>query len=200
MPPDDLRETRVRSQRAAAEAANEVASSIASRYASRGAMVSRDGQRAHSLDAGHAPACSRSAFSFPARGSERPHIPTPCSRTHRERSALAKENATDGRPEVPPLRHRRAARPHLAGRRPRASADLVLDRPPRRKPGARQPDGRAAQAAVLRPARPARGQGDRGRLPLGVEAGLRLLPDARRGGADPRPTRRSRCSPRPDRS
>ena len=69
-----------------------------------------------------------------------------------------------------------------------ARPDLVLDRPPGRQPGARQPDGRPAQAAVLRPARPARRQGDRGRIPVGLEDGLRLLPRARRGGADPRDT------------
>ena len=41
----------------------------------------------------------------------------------------------------------------LAGQRRRPCAGLVLDRPARRQPGARQPDGRAAQAALLRPAR-----------------------------------------------
>ena len=67
-----------------------------------------------------------------------------------------------------------------------ARADLVLDRPARRQPGARQPDGRRAQAALLRPAARARLQGDRGRLPGGVEDGLRLRAAARRGGPDPR--------------
>ena len=77
-----------------------------------------------------------------------------------------------------------AARPHLAGRRARAGADLVLDRPARRQPGARQPDGRRSQAPVLRPADRARDQGDRGRLPVGVEDGLRLRAHARRAGPD----------------
>ena len=73
----------------------------------------------------------------------------------------------------------------LAGLVRRPCADLVLDRPPRREPGARQPDGRPAEAAVLRSARPPRREGDRGRLPLRLEDGLRLLPHAGRGGADP---------------
>ena len=67
-----------------------------------------------------------------------------------------------------------------------ARADLVLDRSARREPGARQPDGRGAQAALLRPARRARLQGDRGRLPGGVEDRLRLRAAPRRGRADPR--------------
>ena len=45
----------------------------------------------------------------------------------------------------------------------RPRADLVLDRPPRRQPGARQPDGRGPQAPLLRPPARARLQGDRGR-------------------------------------
>ena len=45
--------------------------------------------------------------------------------------------------EIPPVPDRRPARPHLAGRRRRPRADLVLDRPARRQPGARQADGRA---------------------------------------------------------
>ena len=67
-------------------------------------------------------------------------------------------------------------------------ADLVLDRPARRQPGARQPDGHAPQAALLRAARLARLQGDRGRLPGGVGDRLRLRPRAHRRG--PRPRRR----------
>ena len=39
----------------------------------------------------------------------------------------------------------------MARPRPRPRADLVLDRSARREPGARQPDGLGAQAAVLRP-------------------------------------------------
>ena len=73
--------------------------------------------------------------------------------------------------------------PGPTGRRP--GADLVLDRPARREPGARQPDGRRAQAALLRPARRARLQGDRGRLPRGLEDRLRLRPRAGRGRAHP---------------
>ena len=87
--------------------------------------------------------------------------------------------------EVPPVRDRRPARSHVARRRARPRADLVLDRPARRQPGARQPDGLGAQAALLRPAPRARRQGDRGRLPVGVEDRLRLRADARRGGPDP---------------
>ncbi len=60
----------------------------------------------------------------------------------------------------------------VVGRAP----DLVLDRPARREPGTRQPDGHPAQAPLLRPARPSRREGDRGRLPGGLEGRLRLLP------------------------
>ena len=71
--------------------------------------------------------------------------------------------------------------------------DLVLDRPARRQPGVGQPDGRRAQAALLRVAARARLQGDRGGLPRCVEDGLRLRAHARRGGPDPR--RRDHRSP-----
>ena len=64
----------------------------------------------------------------------------------------------------------------------RPRADLVLDRPPRREPGARQADGLGAQAAHVRSARPARREGDRGRLPVGLEDGLRVRPQADRRG------------------
>ena len=60
----------------------------------------------------------------------------------------------------------------------------MLDRPAGRQPGARQPDGRRSQAPVLRPADRARDQGDRGRLPVGLEDGLRLRAHARRPGPD----------------
>ena len=63
--------------------------------------------------------------------------------------------------------------------------DLVLDRPARRQPGAREAHGRRAQAADVRPARATRVQGDRGRLPVRVEDRLRLHAPADRGGADP---------------
>ena len=61
--------------------------------------------------------------SFPARGSERPHIPTPCSRTHRERSALVEGE-----------RHRWTStkyRPYATVELPdRTWPDVVLDRAP----------------------------------------------------------------------
>ena len=50
-----------------------------------------------------------------------------------------------------------------------------------------------AQAAHVRPARPARRQADRGRLPGSVEGGLRLRAPVGRRGAGSRPTRRSPC-------
>ena len=87
--------------------------------------------------------------------------------------------------QVPPVRDRRPARPHLARPRRRPGADLVLDRPARRQPGARQADGPGAQAEDVRPPRHARREGDRGRLPVGLEDRLRLRPQARRGGSDP---------------
>ena len=61
----------------------------------------------------------------------------------------------------------------------------MLDRPPRRQPGARGADGLAAQAGDVRPARPARHQGDRGWLPLGVDDRFRLRPQPDRERPDP---------------
>ena len=74
----------------------------------------------------------------------------------------------------------------MAGRRPRPPADLVLDRSARRQPGARRADGFVTQAGDVRPARPPRHQGDRGRFPLCVEDRLRLRPQPDRERADPR--------------
>src|SRR5207253_2186099 len=69
----------------------------------------------------------------------------------REESALEEVTHADAPLEVPPLSDRRPAGPALARHGRRARADLVLDRPPRRQPGARQPDGLRAQAAHVRP-------------------------------------------------
>ena len=65
-------------------------------------------------------------------------------------------------------------------------AALGLRRPARRQPGAHQPHGRRAQAAHVQAALRDRLQGDRGRLPVGLEGRLRLHARARRGGPDPR--------------
>ena len=132
------------------------------------------------------PACSRLPSSFPARGCERRHTRTraPAPSGSSPPSRGVEPDVPDAVPQVPPLRDRLAARPHLARRRARAGADLVLDRPAGRQPGARQPDGRRSQAAVLRPPDRARDQGDRGRLPVGLEDGLRLRAHPRRPGPD----------------
>ena len=160
----------------------------------------------------HRPAStSRSACSsFPGRGSERRTYPRRAPAHRRERYAPPRRRAhADAVPALPPLRHRRPARPHVARRRPPAGADLVLDRPARREPGARQPHGRSAQAALLRPARQPRREGDRGRVPGRVEGRLRLLPRPGGGRADSRrhddrradagPTRADRAHVRGDR-
>ena len=63
---------------------------------------------------------------------------------------------------------------------------VVQRRPARRQPGAHRPDGPPAQAAHVRRAGEDGLQGDRGRLPVGQPARLRLRPPADRGGPDPR--------------
>ena len=88
-------------------------------------------------------------------------------------------------PAVPPAR---AARPHLARPADQEGAAVVLGRPPRRQPGAHRPDGPGPQAPHVRHRRGDGLQGDRGRLPVGQPARLRLHPPAHRGG--PRPRRR----------
>ena len=123
---------------------------------------------------------------LPREGKRATHIPTPCSGTPpgdvRPRRG---DDHADAPSALSPLPDRRPSGSHLARRRRRAGADLVLDRPARREPGARQPDGRSAQAPLLRPPGPPRRQGDRGGLPLGVQDRLRLLPPSRGGGFDP---------------
>ena len=71
----------------------------------------------------------------------------------------------------------------------------MLRRPARRQPGAHRPHGPRAQAADVRHAREDGVQGDRGRVPLGVAARLRLRAPAHRGG--PRPRRRHHPGARP---
>ena len=98
-----------------------------------------------------------------------------------------------------PFMPRRAARPHLAGQEAREGAPLVLGRPARRQPGPHRSHGPRAQAAHVRDPRRDGLQGDRGRLPLGVAARLRLRAPPDRGGpgagrrddpgADPVPSR-----------
>ena len=104
----------------------------------------------------------------------------------REQSAhLRSQSDVNALLEVPPVSDRRTSRSNVARPRHRPCADLVLDRPARREPGARQADGLGPQAAHVRPARPARREGDRGRLPLGLADGLRVRPQADRGRSDP---------------
>ena len=92
---------------------------------------------------------------------------------------------TDGLRQVPALRAARAARPHLAGQEAHEGAPLVLRRPPGRQPGPHRPHGPGAQAAHVRDPRRDGVQGDRGRLPVGVAARLRLRPPPHRGGPGP---------------
>ena len=58
-------------------------------------------------------------------------------------------------------------------------------RPARRQPGADRADEPGPQARDVRAAGADGLQGDRGRLPVGVADGLRLRPDAHRGGPHP---------------
>ena len=76
-------------------------------------------------------------------------------------------------------------RPHLAGPAHRPGAAVVQRRPARRQSGTHRSDGPRAQAPLL--GRPAarRLQGDRGRLPVGLAARLRLHPPADRRRPDP---------------
>ena len=88
--------------------------------------------------------------------------------------------------QVRPVRADRADRPHVAEPGHRRSAAVVLGRPPRRQPGADRPDGPGAQAAHVRGPREDGLQGDRGRVPGGQPAGLRLHPPADHRRPDPR--------------
>ncbi len=92
-------------------------------------------------------------------------------------------------PQVPAVSVRAGvAGPDLARAAPDARADVVLRRSARRQPGADRPDGRGAQEGDVGSPRPARLQGDRGRLPICVPARLGLHAPPDRGG--PRPGRR----------
>ena len=66
--------------------------------------------------------------------------------------------------------------------------DLVQRGPPRWQPGAGHPDERRPEARAVPDAREVRLQGNRGRLPLGLEHRVHLQPPADRG--TPRPGRR----------
>ena len=88
--------------------------------------------------------------------------------------------------QVQAVRTDRAARPHLAQRRHRQGTAVVQRRSPRRQPGPDRSDGPAAQAAHVRCAGQDGFQGDRGRVPLGQPARLRLRSTADRRGPDPR--------------
>ncbi len=148
-----------------------------------------NGQRIHLSRAGsefRLRACARSPCSFPPRGGDHATypscVPAPPGEVRPPRSC----SDADALLEVPPISNCRPARPHLAEPRHRARTDLVLDRPPRRKPGSRQADGLDAQAAHVRSARPARCEGDRGRLPVRLADGLRIRAQADRRGSHPR--------------
>ena len=82
----------------------------------------------------------------------------------------------------------------------RAGAAVVLGRPARRQPGAHRPDGPDPQAAHVRRAREDGLQGDRGRLPVGQPARLRLRAPAHRGGPDPRRRHHPGADPVPARA
>ena len=136
-----------------------------------------------------APACSRSACSsFPARGSERRTYPRRAPAHRREKYALAEEPTPCRCP------FNATARTTTVDLPDRTWPDVVLDRAPIWCSTDLR-DGNQALVNPMDAARKrrffdllvrARREGDRGRLPVGVEDRLRLLPHARRGGPDPR--------------
>ncbi len=86
---------------------------------------------------------------------------------------------------------------------PHRGAPVVRGRPARRQPGAHRPDGPGPQAAHVRDPGGHGLQGDRGRLPVGQPARLRLRAPADRGGPDPRRRHHPGAHPvprRPDRA
>ena len=97
--------------------------------------------------------------------------------------------------QVRTVRPHRPRGPHLAEPGDPQGPDVVLGRPARRQPGAHRPDGPDPQTADVHRARRDGLQGDRGRLPVGQPARLRLPAPADRGGPDPR--RRVDPGPRP---
>src|SRR5262249_17010328 len=105
--------------------------------------------------------------------------------TRRERHAATTRDAEDdGLRQVPCLHAALPSGPYLALQAAREGATLVLGGFAGRKPGAHRSDGPRAQAAHVRDPRQDGIQGDRGRLPLGIAARLRLRPHSDRGGSD----------------
>src|ERR1035437_1350879 len=82
----------------------------------------------------------------------------------------------------------------VAQRGERKGPHLVLGPSARRQPGPHRSDGPAPQAADVQGSRRHGLQGDRGRVSVGVAAGLRLHSPADRRGSDPR----RRHDPGPD--
>ena len=103
-----------------------------------------------------------------------------------------RHGTTTGDPEahavrqVPSVRAPRAAGPDLAGQEAHEGAALVLGRPPGRQPGPHRSDGPRPQAPHVRGPREDGLQGDRGRVPVGLAARLRLRAPPHRGGPGPR--------------
>ena len=101
------------------------------------------------------------------------------------------------------VRAARAPRPHLAGPQLTKAPTVVRGRPARRQPGAHRPDGPGPQAADVRDPGGHGLQGDRGRVPVGQPARLRLRAPADRGGPHPRRRHHPGADPvprRPDRA
>ncbi len=139
------------------------------------------GQAPHILACPYPPPNGRGLLHFSEPISDHHHRHKKAS--HASAASNTEEDAVR---QVQALRPRRAPRPHLAERRHRQGTAVVQRRPARRQPGADRPDGSTAQASHVR--RPGQDgfQGDRGRLPVGEPARLRLHSSTDRGRPDPR--------------
>ncbi len=144
------------------------------------------------------PACSRlRCSSSPAKGDAATHdlgrVPAgPAFPSRRPRPAPAHSRRRGAVPPMSMPAHRYRPYPAVElpdrtwpDRRLEQRAAVGVRRPPRRQPGADQPDGHRPQAAPVPAAGRARVQGDRGRLPVRLEGRLRLHAHAGRRGADP---------------
>src|SRR5580765_668778 len=87
--------------------------------------------------------------------------------------------------QIPPLSHGRPARPAMAFAPPYRRADLAVDRPARRQPGAVRPDEQGEEAASFRRACARRLQRNRTRLPSRIADRPRRDPPPDRKRPDP---------------
>ena len=151
------------------------------------------------------PASSFSCRRAPHIGARRTSCASRARRFFRSPVTLSDERHPDGRPptrtpcDMPFEKYRpvpaRSRCPTGPGRTDASTrrAAVVQRRPARRQPGPDRPDGPGPQAADVRDAGRDGLQGDRGRVPVGVAARLRLRPPDHRGGPASPTTSPSRC-------